>query len=99
MLLRWSAANRGKNFLKGVVALSCPFDISACIDSMGTLYEKFFVNRYKTQVIDPHIEALKQYENTHGVDWLEVYNSKTLRKFHEAITIKIFNYKSVDEYF
>ena len=99
MLFRWCALNPEEKILRGLIGLATPFDIAACIDSMGFAYEKFFVNRYKANVIDPHFEAMQSYTDSHGVNWSEVYSSSTLRKFHEAITIKIFDYGSVDDYF
>ncbi len=79
MLLRW-AASQGQNcFLSGIVGLATPFNIRHCLSEMGFLYEQFFVNRYKANVIVPHLDMLKQLESAHAVNLRDVLWARTLR--------------------
>lgn len=42
---------------------------------------------------------LRNLELTHGVDLEEVMNTTTLKDFHRSISLKIFGFDTVEQYF
>jgi len=82
MLLRLLGDAQQAHLLQGMVNFSTPFDLDLCVKEMGSLYESFFVNRYKINMINPHLKVLRELERTKGVDFEAVRRSKTLREFH-----------------
>ncbi|KAL4442852.1 hypothetical protein ABPG74_010741 [Tetrahymena malaccensis] len=99
MLLRLVGNMKENNFLDGIVGLSTPFNVIQCIEKLGRVYEEFFVYRYKANCIDPHLQILKSLEKTHNIDFNKIAKVRSLREYHEQLSIKLFNYSSVDEYF
>ncbi|EAS02012.2 alpha/beta hydrolase family protein (macronuclear) [Tetrahymena thermophila SB210] len=99
MLLRLVGNMKERNFLDGIVGLSTPFNVIQCIEKLGRVYEEFFVYRYKANCIDPHLKILKSLEKTHNIDFKKIAKVRSLREYHEQLSIKLFNYSSVDEYF
>ncbi|EGR27466.1 hypothetical protein IMG5_195470 [Ichthyophthirius multifiliis] len=99
MLIRWAGNVKGSNFLKGIVGLSTPFCIKQCIQSMGYIYEGFFVQLMKNNCINPHKEILEKLKNSHGICLNKLQKTRTIKEFHSEFTVKLYGFNSVDEYF
>jgi len=57
------------------------------------VYEKFFIECYKKNMIRPHLEKLRLLEKDHPVKMDEIIKCSSLREFHDKFSVKIFGYK------
>lgn len=99
MLLRWAGNKKEDNFLAAIAGLATPYKIMECVEKMGYVYEGFFVDRYKANCINPHKEILKQLKDSHDVCLKRLSRTTKIYDFHKEITVKLYGYESVDEYF
>lgn len=99
MLLRWAGNLKENNFLTAMAGLATPYKIMECVDKMGYIYEGFLVDRYKANCINPHKEILSKLKDSHDICLKRLSRTVKITEFHKEITVKLFGYESVDEYF
>jgi predicted alpha/beta-fold hydrolase len=82
-------------------AISAPFSIETCAEAVeGTVYEKFFVQKYVEKTVVPHLDILQRLQESHGVNLQTLLSTKSLREFHTNFSLKVFDqHKTLDEYF
>lgn len=98
-LMRYlSQKGKGSEFV-AAVSVAGPFDLGKCLDNMeNTIYEKFLLQGYIQRNLIPNFEVLQSLEETHDIDFNEVFKSTGLKEFHSKFSLKLFGYKSVEEY-
>lgn len=99
LLLRYVGDKGDQTEFKGIVAIATPFDIHKCLVNLNFVYEKFFLRRYIDQTVLPNMDMLLKLEKTHDIDFEKVLKAKTLKEFHESLTVKVFGFKDAEDYF
>jgi predicted alpha/beta-fold hydrolase len=88
-----------KSFFKGGVAVSAPLDFALCSKLIQKTNYDYLVARILGKKVNIIRKAYDNIPKENGIQLDKAINAKNLREFDDALTIKIYNFKTVDDYY
>ena len=97
VLLKWLAESGDESFVSGAVAVSPPFDLSACSHQCDTRYGGRIARRFLSTLIPKALEKGRQHPGQYDLD--AVSRCRTFRDFDDLVTAPVHGFAGADEYY
>eukprot|EP01025_Chloroclados_australasicus_P011095 TRINITY_DN14807_c0_g1_i1.p1 TRINITY_DN14807_c0_g1~~TRINITY_DN14807_c0_g1_i1.p1 ORF type:complete len:455 (-),score=59.69 TRINITY_DN14807_c0_g1_i1:247-1476(-) len=99
ILVNYLGEEGSKTPITCAVSLCNPFELVICDKNFRKGFNRIYDQRLGTglaKILKQHVEVLR---NRDGLDLEMALNAKTVRDFDEAVTRRVFGWKSVDAYY
>lgn len=106
-LLKYAGISKDKCLFKALVVISVPFDMEFTMETTSRMfpyfkyYDKFILKSliHQAKSVSNYILAHPDDAKAKNIDIEQVMNSKSIYEFNQNLTLKMVDFKTVEEYY
>ena len=102
LVLKYAGERKEKCVLKGIVAISCPFDLLQCCQTLRKfqyrLSDKILTRNLQT-LLQANSHIMQELDGVNGINITEVQAADSVYDFDELLTRRALGLGSVEEYY
>ena len=102
IVLKYAAESQLNCLLKGIVVVSCPFDLLVCSLHLRKFLYKFsdhYIARALIRLLQANQDAVKPLESSHNLSIADCLQVASLYEFDEKFTRRVLGYHSVEQFY